>query len=215
MSIVRIDESALLALGLDRNTVQAFRHMLKQVGPEVGASTLPQVALQTAQVPALVEKAQALGLSASLVADVATSGAAEVQVLTLLIPNALKAGALLSGRIVGTSSNGNMPGTLNLWLAMGGVKVLTHKFTTPEIIGTDKGFAADFTISVRNPGVVMAGGVLSLAYNAPTVLPAISPGQVIVPGSDAVTVALGMHWTATDPANIATAKVAFLSVDKL
>lgn len=215
MSIARIDEAALLAFGMDRQTVAALRHMIRQVGPEVGATNLPTVAAQTVQVPALIEKAEVLDLTATLTDDVVSNGAVEVPLVVLAVPNALKAGALLSGRIVGVTSNGNIPGTLNLWLAIGGVKVLTHAFTTPDVIGAGKGFAADFSLIVRAPGSVMAGGVLSLAYNAPTVLPLASLAPVAVSAGAGVALTLGMHWTAANAANIATVKVAYLSADKL
>jgi hypothetical protein len=55
--------------------------------------------------------------------------------------------------------------------------------------------------------------VLSLAYNAPTVLPASS--TFAIPTGANTVFTLGMNWTAANAANIATAKVAFLSVDKL
>lgn len=204
MSIARIDAGALLALGMDRQTVEALRHIIRQVGSEVGAVPLPTVTSRT----------DVLAYRSALLEDVSTSAAAGVDLVSLTVPQQLKAGAVIAGRIVGVTSNGTTPGTLNLWLSVGGVKVLTHAFTTPDVPGAGKGFAADFTVTVRSAGSVMAGGVLSLAYNAPTVLPAVSAAPVAIPAGPAV-VALGMHWSAADAANIATAKVAFLSVGKL
>ena len=46
MSIVRLNEAALYALGMDRVTVNALTHFIRQVGAEEGGHTLPQVAGQ-------------------------------------------------------------------------------------------------------------------------------------------------------------------------
>lgn len=46
MSSVKLNESALLALGFDPATVQALRHVLRQVGLQTGGITLPEVAGQ-------------------------------------------------------------------------------------------------------------------------------------------------------------------------
>lgn len=204
MTIAKFNERMLLDSGLGRQEVATLRHLLQQVGNQIGAPTLPYV----------VNKAEILDLRAALTQDLDATGAAEVEILSLPVTAPLKAGATLSGRIVGVTSNGETPGTLNLWLSVGGVKVLAHAFTTPDIPGSGKGFAADFTVTVRAPGSVMAGGVLSLAYNAPTVLPAVSAAPVAIPAGPAV-VELGMNWTAADPANTATAKIAYLSAEKL
>lgn len=205
MSIAKLNERALLDLGLDRQTVAALRHVIAQTGNQIGARTLPAVATQAA----------VLDLHASLLANVvAGNTAADVPIVSLPFTGTLKAGMTVSGRIVGQTSNGATPGTLNLWLSVGGVKVFTHAFTTPDVLGTAKGFAADFTLIVRSPGLAMAGGVLSLAYNAPTVLPSVSESSFFVPATGA-TFALGMNWTAANASNTATAKLATLTVDKL
>ena len=171
----------------------------------MGARTLPYVATQAA----------VLDLRASLLANVvAVNSVADVQIVSLPFTGTLKAGLSVSGRIVGQTSNGTTPGTLNLWLSVNGVKVFTHAFTTPDVLGVNKGFAADFALTVRAPGVGMAGGVLHLAYNAPTVLPSVSDSSFYVPDTGA-TFALGMNWTAANANNTATAKIAILSVDKL
>lgn len=215
MTIAKFNERALLELGLDRQTVAALRHVIAQTGNEVGARNLPYVATQTAQIPAIVEKTAVLDLHAALLADaVASNSAADVAIVALPVNGTLKAGMTLSGRIVGVTSNGTTPGTLNLWLSVDGVKVLTHAFTTPDVSGTNKGFAADFTLTVRAPGSAVAGGVLHLAYNAPTVLPSATLTPFAMPDI-AATFALGMNWTAADASNTATAKIATLSVDKL
>lgn len=213
MSIAKFNARALLDLGLDRPTVLALQHMLTQTGNEVGARTLPYVATQTAQIPAIVEKVEVLDLHAALLADAVSASAVDTPLVSLTIPKPLSAGAMVSGRIVGVTANGNTPGILNLWLSVGGVKVITHAFTTPDVIGTNKGFAADFTLTVRSAGSAAAGGVLSLAYNAPTVLPASS--TFAVPTGANTVFTLGMNWTAADAANIATARLAYLSADKL
>lgn len=213
MTIAKFNERELLALGLDRQAVAALRHVLQQVGTEVGGQTLPAVRQAVLILPEIVARTAILDLRAALTADKVTGGAVDVQILSLEVNRPLTAGVTLSGRVIGETSNGNVPGTLNLWLSVGGVKVLTHSFTTPDVPGAGKGFAADFTLTVRAPGSAVAGGVLSLAYNAPTVLPSASV-PFSMPTSGA-TFALGMNWTAADPDNIATVKVAFLSMDKL
>lgn len=213
MSIAKLNERELLDLGLSRPTVAALRHILAQTGNEVGARTLPYVATQTAQIPAIVEKTEVLDLRASLLADAVSASAVDVPLIALTIPKPLTAGAMVSGRIVGVTSNGNVPGILNLWLSVAGVKVFTHAFTTPDVIGTAKGFAADFSLTVRAAGSAAAGGVLSLAYNAPTVLPASA--TFAIPTGANTLFALGMNWTAANAANIATARLAYLSADKL
>ena len=215
MSIAKFSARALLELGLDKPTVAALQHILTQTGNEIGARTLPYVATQAAQIPAIVEKTDVLDLHVSLLDDaLAGNSAADVAIVSLPVNGILKAGMTLSGRIVGVTSNGTTPGTLNLWLSVNGVKLFTHAFTTPDVIGANKGFAADFTLILRAPGAAVAGGVLSLAYNAPTVLPSASLTPFAMP-TVAATFALGMNWTAANVANIATAKVAYLSVDKL
>lgn len=203
MSIAKFNERALLDLGLDRQTVAALRHILTQTGNEVGATPLPKVAQQAAP----------LEYRAALLADKEATDA-DVAILSMDVPKSINAGAMVSGRVVGVTSNGTIPGTLNLWLSVDGAKVFTHVFTTPEVIGTDKGFAADFMLCVRTPGSAVAGGVLHLAYNAPTVLPSVNLGAFSMPTAGA-TFALGMNWTAAQAGNIATAKLAYLSVDKL
>lgn len=213
MSIAKFNSRALLELGMDKPTVVALQHLLTQTGNEVGARTLPYVATQTAQIPALVEKTDVLDLRAALLADALCDTATDTALVSLTIPKPLTAGAIVSGRIVGITSNGNIPGKLNLWLMVGGVKVLAHAFTTPDVIGTEKGFAADFTLTVRSVGNAAAGGVLSLAYNAPTVLPASATFAI---PTDANTVfVLGMNWTAANATNVATVRVAYLTADKL
>lgn len=215
MSIAKLNERELLGMGMSGPTVAALRHILAQTGNQFGARTLPFVATQAAQVPALVVKTAVLDLHASLLANVvAGNTAADVQIVSLPVTGALRAGMTVSGRIVGQTSNGATPGTLNLWLSIDGVKVFAHAFTTPDVLGTAKGFAADFTLTVRSLGVGMAGGVLSLAYNAPTVLPSVSDSSFFVPDTGA-TFALGMNWTAAVASNTATVKIATLSVDKL
>jgi hypothetical protein len=213
MTIAKFNERALLELGMDRQTVAALRHVIAQTGNEVGARTLPYVATQAAQVPELADKTEVLDLRAALLADALCASAADVPLVSLTIPKPLAAGAMVSARIVGVTSNGNTPGTLNLWLMVGGVKVLTHAFTTPDIVGAGKGFAADFALTVRSIGNAAAGGVLSLAYNAPTVLPA-SASFTIPTGANTV-LSLGMNWTAANAANIAMARIAYLTADKL
>lgn len=47
MTIARINESALLNAGIDRQTVLALRHFLRQVGDRLGEATLPDVAAAT------------------------------------------------------------------------------------------------------------------------------------------------------------------------
>lgn len=47
MTTIRLNERALQAAGLDRVTVEALRHLVRQVGEQVGAVTLPEVAEQT------------------------------------------------------------------------------------------------------------------------------------------------------------------------
>ena len=42
MTIAKIDERALYAMGWDRVTVEALRHILRQAGNELGAVTLPE-----------------------------------------------------------------------------------------------------------------------------------------------------------------------------
>ena len=215
MSIAKFNARALLDLGLDRPTVLALQHILTQTGNEVGARTLPSVATQTAQIPAIVAKTDVLDLRASLLANVAaTNIAADVTILSLPMLGILKAGMTVRGQVIGQTSNGTTPGTLSLWLAVDGVKVFTQAFTTPEQVGADKGFAADFVLTVRTPGAAMAAGVLHLAYNAPTVLPAVANSTFAVPDTGAV-FALGMNWSAANLNNAATVKIAVLSVDKL
>lgn len=46
MSIVRLNEAALYAMGMDRVTVNALTHFIRQIGAEEGGHTLPQVADQ-------------------------------------------------------------------------------------------------------------------------------------------------------------------------
>lgn len=46
MSMVRIDEAMLYALGFDRVFVDAMRHVVKQVGVETNGVTLPDLATQ-------------------------------------------------------------------------------------------------------------------------------------------------------------------------
>ena len=43
MSIVRLNEAALYAMGMDRVTVNALTHFIRQIGAEEGGPTLPQV----------------------------------------------------------------------------------------------------------------------------------------------------------------------------
>jgi hypothetical protein len=63
MSAIKLNEAALLAAGFDRATVQALRHLVRQVGPEVGATTLPQVA-ETADLTGPVIIALQIGVAA-------------------------------------------------------------------------------------------------------------------------------------------------------
>lgn len=44
MTIARLNERALAAAGLDRETIRALQHILTQAGQSVGATTLPEVA---------------------------------------------------------------------------------------------------------------------------------------------------------------------------
>lgn len=46
MSITKLNESTLRALGFDLPTVKALAHLLRQVGATPGATTLPDVAMQ-------------------------------------------------------------------------------------------------------------------------------------------------------------------------
>lgn len=64
MAVARINEAALLRAGVDRATVEALRHMARQVGEQTGGTTLPQVADEQAGVlnPALVALQLALQL---------------------------------------------------------------------------------------------------------------------------------------------------------
>lgn len=214
MTIARFNERNLLDFGLDRQTVAALRHVLTQTGAEIGATSLPSVVVEIVKIPALEAKTEVLDLRAALLADVVSASSADAPIVSLDVNRTLKAGATISGRVIGVTNNGIVAGTLNLWLSVAGVKVFSHAFTTPDIPGVNKGFAADFVLTVRAAGSAMAGGVLSLAYNAPTVLPAVSLAEFSVPTAGAEFV-LGMNWTATNAANIATAKVAYLSADKL
>lgn len=47
MSTIQLNERALQALGMDRVTIEALRHLVRQVGQKPGAITLPEVAEQT------------------------------------------------------------------------------------------------------------------------------------------------------------------------
>ena len=213
MSIAKLNERELLDFGLSRPTVAALRHILAQTGSEVGAVTLPAVVTQAEQIPVIADQISVLALHASMLADAVCATAADVPLASLTIPKPLTAGAAVSGRIIGETSNGIVPGTLNLWLMVGGVKVLQHAFTTPDVIGSGKAFAADFVLTVRGAGSAAAGGVLSLAYNAPTVLPASA--SFAIPAGAGTNFTLGMNWTLANASNIATARVAYLSADKL
>lgn len=55
MSITKLNESSLLALGMDRPTVKALTHLLKQVGSELNAETLPEVAAQAGTTAATLQ----------------------------------------------------------------------------------------------------------------------------------------------------------------
>jgi hypothetical protein len=55
VSIVKISESALLAAGFDRVFVDAVRHLVRQVGPETGGTTLPQLTEQTSALVPIVD----------------------------------------------------------------------------------------------------------------------------------------------------------------
>ena len=255
MTIARLNERTLLALGMDRVTVKALQHLLDQAGNEIGATTLPSVALQvgqvpsiitavqsldsrldsaeiqtakvpqlvidldlaeiqTAQVPALVAKTNYLDFRATLIADaLANNTASDVSILSLPISVALAAGAQISGRVIGLTSNSSTPGTLNIWLSANGTKVFTHSFVTPATPGTNKGFAADFTITMRSATLAQIGGVLSLAFNTPTVLPSANTATTTFAATPAL--ALGMNWTAAAVGNTATAKLAYLAVERL
>lgn len=46
MSITKLNESSLRALGFDQPTVKALAHLLRQVGTTPGGATLPDVAMQ-------------------------------------------------------------------------------------------------------------------------------------------------------------------------
>ena len=46
MTFAKLNESSLLALGMDKVTVDLLRHVVAQTGDQVGAPTLPQVAAQ-------------------------------------------------------------------------------------------------------------------------------------------------------------------------
>lgn len=200
---------------MDRQTVLTLQHLLTQTGNEVGSRTLPSVAAQAAQIPVIATQVEVLDLHASLLQDaVLTNSASDAALVSLRVDRKLNAGATVSGRILGVTSNGAFPAALNLWLTVDGAKVMTHTFTTPDVVGNNKGFAADFTLTVRGPGSAVAGGVLHLAYNAPTVLPAVVASPFSVP-ADGATFTLGMNWSTAIAGNVATAKIAFLSVDKL
>lgn len=46
MAVARINEAALLKAGVDRATIEALRHIARQVGDQTGGTTLPEVAEQ-------------------------------------------------------------------------------------------------------------------------------------------------------------------------
>lgn len=149
----------------------------------------------------------------AMLADVvAASDADALIVAQAFAPNQVSAGATFSGRIIGLTSNGSA-GTLNLWLSVNGVKVFTQSFTTPDIPGADKGFTANFDWTVRTQGAsgtLQCAGELILALNYPTVLPSAATAKSAIDTTQAVTFALGMHWSATDAANVATVKIGTL-----
>lgn len=47
MSIIKINAAALAAAGFDRSFIEAMRHLVRQVGAETDAITLPQIAGNT------------------------------------------------------------------------------------------------------------------------------------------------------------------------
>jgi len=69
MTMVRLNESTLLSLGYDRATVAALRHVMTQVGSEIGADTLPNTAAAASAMKAEIIVLQ--GQTALLVPQVA------------------------------------------------------------------------------------------------------------------------------------------------
>lgn len=60
MAVVKLNEAMLFQMGFDRVAIDALRHLYTQVGTEVGAPTLPEVA---AGVVTIIEKVEYLDLS--------------------------------------------------------------------------------------------------------------------------------------------------------
>jgi hypothetical protein len=147
MSIAKFNARAA-GTGLDKPTVAALQHMSAQTGNEVGAGRCRMWPRRPSRSRPSWTKTEVLELRACLLADAVSASAADVPLVSLTIPKPLTAGAMVSGASSASPATAT-PGTLNLWLSVGGVKVLTHAFTTPDVIGSDKGFAADFTLTVR------------------------------------------------------------------
>lgn len=59
-NIARLNESTLAAIGLDRATIAAFRHITKQVGMVLDATTLPEVAARSDEQESTITETQAL-----------------------------------------------------------------------------------------------------------------------------------------------------------
>lgn len=55
MTQVKISEPALYALGMDRVTVNALSHFIRQVGAETGGTTLPQLTEQTDSLKPIID----------------------------------------------------------------------------------------------------------------------------------------------------------------
>ena len=60
MAVVKLNEAMLFQMGFDRVAIDALRHLYRQVGTEVGAPTLPEVA---EGVTTIIEKVDYLDLS--------------------------------------------------------------------------------------------------------------------------------------------------------
>lgn len=58
MTMVRLNEAALYALGMDRVTVNALTHFIRQIGAIEGGNTLPQVAEQVVELEIAVGSVQ-------------------------------------------------------------------------------------------------------------------------------------------------------------
>lgn len=147
----------------------------------------------------------------ALTDDATSDSSADVVILSqAFAANTLSGGASFAGRVNGLTTNSSA-GTLNLWLAVNGVKVFTQAFTTPDIPGANKGFTANFDWTVRTQGAngtLQAAGDLILALNYPTVLPSANTAKSAIDTTKNVTFALGFNWSGAG--NVATVKAATL-----